>query len=554
MWLGGKTLKIYKTAIYTRLSKEDGDKAESDSIINQRALINDFLKPKTDIQVIEEFTDDGFSGGNFDRPGFLRMLKAIDSKEIDCVIVKDLSRFGRNYIEVGRYIERVFPEKGVRLIAINDNYDSIETRKSSDNIILPFKNLLNDAYLRDISVKIKSQLSVKRNRGEYVGNFVAYGYVKDERNKSKLVIDKEAAEVVKSIFHLYLSGISPDRISEKLNKMGVLSPLEYKKSIGIRMNDCLKKGYTATWSAKAIRNILENEIYTGVCVQGKYRKINYRVKKSIKKPKKEWVRVEDTHEYIIEPKMFALAGRLMSLDTRVPPNGDTLHIFSGFVYCGDCGESMVRKINYACEKNYPYLVCNSFKIDRSCSTHCISEEKLIEIVFHLVQNMINLIVNLQHFVSRLDDIPMQRKTVINLGRQIDNLNEEIERYKKLKQRIYEDYAEQVLSREEYDEYRNVYSDKINACKSEMEKVNKERTAEISSKNAGDEWIQRFKKYKGIDKLTRPLLADLVDKILVFNGKRIEIRFNLQDEIKATLSKLQDKEDNQWQEKAEKILV
>ena len=547
-------MKIYKTGIYERLSKEDGDKSESDSIVNQRALINDFLKSKTDIQIIEEFVDDGFSGGNFERPGFMRMLKAIDNKEIDCVIVKDLSRFGRNYIEVGRYIERILPQKGVRLISINDNYDSIEERQSSDNIILPFKNLLNDAYLRDISVKIKSQLSVKRNRGEYVGNYTFYGYLKDERNKSKLVIDEAAAEVVQSIFHWYLNGLSTERISEKLNKMGVLSPLEYKKSIGIRFNETIKRNVTALWSPNTVRNILENEVYTGTLVQGKNRKVNFRVKKSIRIPKADWTRVEDTHEYIIEPEIFNLTLRLMALDTRVSPDAESLYLFSGFVYCGDCGESMVRKNIHTEKKDYPYLVCNSYKNDKSCSTHCISEEKLKTIVLSSVQNMIKIAVNIEEMVSRLDNVPLHRKKVINLDRQIESLNEEIERYKKLKQRIYEDYAEQVLSREEYEEYRQIYSDKISACKLALEEVDKERLIEMNSENVGDEWIGRFKKYQGIDKLTRPFLADIVDKILIFNDKRIEVKFNLQDEIKATLLRLNNEEGILWQEKAEKVLV
>ena len=258
--------KIYHAAIYVRLSKEDGDvatagKRESNSISNQKDLIKNFLKDKKDIVVVSERVDDGYSGSNFERPAFQMMLEDIKKGIVDCVVVKDLSRFGREYIDAGKYIERLFPALGVRFIAVNDQYDSLEGKSQADEIVIPFKNLINDAYCRDISIKIRSHLEVKRKNGEYIGAFTPYGYQKDSDNKNKLVIDVYAAGIVKEIYRMKLSGMSQTAIANALNKQGVLSPMEYKHSLGIRIQDNFKTHEQAEWSAMSVKRILENEVY-----------------------------------------------------------------------------------------------------------------------------------------------------------------------------------------------------------------------------------------------------------------------------------------------------
>ena len=254
--------KIYQAAIYVRLSKEDGDvatvgKRESNSISNQKDLIKNFLKDKKDIVVVSERVDDGYSGSNFERSAFQMMLEDIKKGIVDCVVVKDLSRFGREYIDAGKYIERLFPALGVRFIAINDHYDSLEGKSQADEIVIPFKNLINDAYCRDISIKIRSHLEVKRKNGEYIGAFTPYGYQKDSDNKNKLVIDVYAAGIVKEIYRMKLSGMSQTAIANALNKQGVLSPMEYKHSLGIRIQDNFKTHEQAEWSAMSVKESLK---------------------------------------------------------------------------------------------------------------------------------------------------------------------------------------------------------------------------------------------------------------------------------------------------------
>ncbi len=255
--------KIYHAAIYVRLSKEDGDvagasKAESNSISNQKELIRDFLKDKEDIVVVSERVDDGYSGSSFERPSFKLMLEDIKKGVVDCVVVKDLSRFGREYIDSGRYIERLFPALGVRFIAVNDHYDSLRGDGQGDEILVPFKNLINDAYCRDISVKIRSHLEVKRRNGEFIGAFAPYGYQKDGEDRHRLVVDAYAAGVVRDIFRMKLHGMSQDAIAGKLNSDGILSPMEYKNSRGINFRTAFRVKAASGWSPVAVRRILEN--------------------------------------------------------------------------------------------------------------------------------------------------------------------------------------------------------------------------------------------------------------------------------------------------------
>ena len=333
--------KSILAADYLRLSREDGDKLESDSIRNQRSLINDFVKQHPEITLVDEYVDDGYSGTNFERPAFKRLLEDVKKKKINCIIVKDLSRFGRNYIETGRYLERIFPFMGVRFIAINDHYDSAEENDDKGRILIPFNNLINDTYCRDISMRVRSQLDVKRKNGQFIGSFAGYGFQKDPENKNHLIIDEYAAEIVRFIFNLKMGGYSSQRIATKLNEMGVLPPLEYKRSRGMKYNSGFRSGANPKWAVTTVNRILTNELNTGTRVQGKNRKINYKVKECRPVAEENWIRVEKTHEAIIAEEIFQYVQSLLELDTRTAPVEDSVYLFSGFLLCGDCGQNMV---------------------------------------------------------------------------------------------------------------------------------------------------------------------------------------------------------------------
>lgn len=370
--MSNKIKKIYHTAIYVRLSKEDGDvsnaaKAESNSISNQKNLIRDFLKDKEDIEVVSERVDDGYTGSNFERPVFKLMLEDIKKGIVDCVIVKDLSRFGREYIDSGRYIERLFPALGVRFIAINDNYDSLNGKEQGDEIIIPFKNLINDAYCRDISVKIRSHLEVKRKNGEFICPFAPYGYRKDENDRNSLVIDPVAAGVVKDIFRMKLHGFSQDAIANWLNEAGILSPMEYKGAMGGNFQTSFKTNDRAIWSSVTVRRILENEVYIGNLVQGRQTTPNHKIKKTVLKPEKDWVRIEKNHEAIISDRDFAIVQRLLGMDTRISPGQSEVYPLAGMIICADCGAAMVRKNAYAGRRNTSIMYVPAIRRQKSAA-------------------------------------------------------------------------------------------------------------------------------------------------------------------------------------------
>lgn len=271
----------YRCAVYLRLSRSDGDQQESNSIKNQRALLNDYLGKHPELHKVDEYVDDGYSGTNFERPDFKRMIQDIENRKINCIIVKDLSRFGRNYIETGRYLERIFPFMGVRFIAINDHYDSAEENDDKGRILIPFNNLINDTYCRDISMRVRSHLDVKRKEGQFIGSFAGYGYQKDPKDKNHLIIDEYAAGIVQEIFKQKLNGMSSQRIASHLNELGVLPPNEYKRANGFNYTCGFQAGLNQKWTVVSVNRILKNESYTGTLIQGKRRKINYKVKRAM---------------------------------------------------------------------------------------------------------------------------------------------------------------------------------------------------------------------------------------------------------------------------------
>lgn len=392
--------QIYRAAMYLRLSREDGDKSESDSIANQRALIHEYLKTQPNLCCVDEFVDDGYSGVNFQRPAFSRMYEDLKSGAVNCIVMKDLSRFGRNYIDVGRYLEQIFPTLGVRVIAINDGYDSTNKTQSHDAIMLPIKNLMNDIYCRDISVKIKSQLDTKRKRGEFIGNFAVYGYVRDPKDRGKLMIDEDAAEIVQQIFSWKLNGINEQRIAHRLNNMGVLSPLEYKKQQGYAISENFKKNETAQWTYQAVSRILKNEMYTGTMVQGKTRKADHRSGRVLPVSSNQWIRKENTHEAIIDKERFELVQELLKLDTRSSPDNCGVKLFAGLIECADCHSPMIAKVNRVGDKEYLYFICGGYKKDRSCTTHNISYKKVYDVVLKALQTQISLVEDIQRLLEQ----------------------------------------------------------------------------------------------------------------------------------------------------------
>lgn len=537
-----KSQNSFLAADYLRLSSEDGDKAESDSIRNQRSLIQDFVKKHSDISLVEEYVDDGYSGANFERPAFQRMMEDVRNHKINCIIVKDLSRLGRNYIETGRYLEKIFPVLGVRFIAVNDHYDSADTKNDTDQIIVPFKNLINDAYCRDISMKIRSQLDIKRKKGQFIGSYAGYGYFKDPNDKNHLVIDEYAAEIVRLIFHMKIEGFSADRIAMKLNEMGVLTPMEYKRSCGFNYNSGFRSGNEPKWGASSVLRILKNELYVGTMVQGKSRKINYKVKVSREIEPENWIKVEGTHEPIITREMFDCVQNLMKLDTRTSPEKESIYVFSGLLRCGDCGQNMVRRSVRKNGKQYFYYHCSTFKSGEGCSSHNISDVTLQKVVLNAIRNQVALIVKADAIIAQIENIPQQQFGIKVLDTQMKALGVEIQKYKDLKSNLYQDMIDGIITREEYRDIKQTFSQKIETAEESVRELERKKKRMLSNEMRTQKWVEEFKQCQNIKTLDRKVAVMLLNRIVVYSSDRIEIHFNNEDEIKELVEYALEHED------------
>lgn len=538
--------KKYYAAIYLRLSMEDGDfsgsgeKKESNSIANQRKLIEDYLKHHPEIVSYQEFCDDGYTGTNFDRPDFQRMIALVKQNKINCIIVKDLSRFGREYIEMGRYVEKIFPALGVRFIAINDNYDSALAQDTGSEIIIPFKNLINDSYCRDISIKVRSNLEIRRRNGEFVGTHVVYGYKRSDENKNQLVIDQEAAAVVQSIFRMKVDGFSPSQIAEKLNKDGVLSPYEYKRHHGDRFRSGFKRQVQCEWSPVSIYRILKNEMYTGTLVQGKTSTPNYKIKDRTTKEKEEWIRTENAHDAIIPPATFDLVQKLMLEDTRSASGDDSVHLFSGKIFCQDCQSSMTRKRTKSAGKEYVYFICTANKQDRSvCSHHSVKEQAVYDTVLAVIRAYVALALDLEQALSSINDMSWESREIERIQVKIQRQEEIIEHNKQMKAMIYDDFKSEVISLEEYNIFKAEFDKNIRDAKKAIARLNSSRNQVSAGLTEQQGFLAQFRQYENIQELSRRVVVNFVERIEISENKEICVFLNNADQFQAIQDYLSD---------------
>ncbi len=533
--------QTFKVAIYLRLSKEDDDlscssgaKSESNSISNQRKLIYDFMKSHPELELYDEYKDDGKSGSNFDRAEFQRMMKDIEAGKVNCVVVKDQSRFGRDYIDVGKYKEKIFPKLGVRFITINEGYDSLSAT-SSDDLAFTINSFVYDFYIRDISTKIRTNLTAKKQNGEYAGAFVAYGYVKDSNDKSKLVVDQFAADVVRDIFRWKIEGLSPQNIAVRLNELGIPSPAEYKKLSGSNYKTSFQTSSKAVWSHVSVRRILKNEIYLGVMIQGKRTTPNYKTKTVVTKAESEWLRVEGTHEAIISVRDFELVQELLRDDTHCRAGDVTVPVYAGRIYCGDCGAAAVRKtVSYA-GRRYVYYVCNANKHDKTvCSRHSIREDILGQVIYQTVRHQIDLLLDVDKALRQFENLSWEKHKLKQLDASIEIQEEVVRKNNTLRLGIYEDLQAGLLDRSEYESLKKELAERIAEATAAIEKLNKEKREILDGVSKQQSWIEQFRQYENVTELTRPMVIHLIERINIFEDSNIEIVFRHRNQIEEIL--------------------
>lgn len=530
---------LFNVAEYIRLSREDGDKAESDSIGNQRKLITDYLKSKEDFILYDTYVDDGYTGTNFKRPAFQRMIEDIEAGKVNCVIVKDLSRFGRDYIDTGKYLERYFPDNDVRFISITDNIDSL---KQAYDMLLPIKNIFNEQYARDISKKVHASMQTKQKAGEFIGAFASYGYRKSPADKNKLIIDEYAAGIVRRIFQMYISGVGKNGIAIALNKEGIVCPSEYKKLNGENYRNSHRLESTSYWTYSTINRLLQNEMYAGNMVQG--RKTQRMRSKQRAIDKEDWIIVEKTHEAIIDKETWEKAQSLLKRRTRNLDLNTNMSIFAGFLKCGDCGRSLVKKvgtpghgegiINYYCGT---YVRSGRLY----CTPHPMPHLILQSIILEDLQTIIQSIEDLQEVVIQ------NQTAAITVKRVTDNeksrLNTELDKVRKLKKAIYEDYREELISKEEFVTYRQDYLKKEELLTKQLESIEQQQDAEATPDIFESPWIKRLLELKSIEELDRDIVVEMIHEVKVFENHKIKITYNFSSELESLFQTVYTNKEN-----------
>mgnify|MGYP000059619894 FL=1 len=527
--------KQWKAADYARISREDGDKEESDSIGTQFDIIDDYIAHNDDITFVDRYSDDGWSGTNFDRPDFMRLMEDIKKGKINCVIVKDLSRLGRNYILVGQYLEMIFPMLNIRFISVNDRIDSIKDPASINNALVSFKNVMNDEYCRDISNKVRSSLDRKRSKGEFIGSFASYGYMKDPDDHHHLIVDPVAAEVVKNIFDWFLQGMSIIGIAKRLNHMGIPNPSAYKRQCGLNYKHPAGQ-LDSAWPDSSVKRVLKNRLYVGDMVQNKNRTKSYKVQVSVAVPEENWVIVPNMHEAIIDREKFETVQQLLMRDTRTSPGINHVSIFAGYIRCADCLRAMGKKSVAQSYGKYHYYVCQTFrKAGRNlCTKHTIREKQLYDAVLATIQSQIDLAVSMDQLVNDLKSQNVRAAKSSRLEKMLQLKEEEYEKVSRCRIDLYPDWKAGVLSKDEYLSLKAKIGEQLEQIEIAIANIKEEISKYQSAPVSENKFISNFLRYRNIQVLTREVIVELIEMIYVHEGGTITIQFKYQDEYQRLL--------------------
>lgn len=528
---------VWHVGQYVRLSKEDGDKPESDSIQNQQRIISkhiEYMEQQGEqIASVKVYSDDGYAGGSLNRPAFQQMMRAVEAGEINCVIFKDLSRLGRNYPELGKLMEDYFPQKGVRVISVLNNLDSLKSPETYCSAIVSFSNIVNDDYIRQLSIKIKSTLDMKRNSGEFIGNYAPYGYVKSPEDRHKLVIDPEAAEVVRMIFNWYADGASASGITKKLNALHIITPSAYKTQKGCKGFVSHSSGgkKVGTWSITTINSILRNEVYIGNLVQGKFKSISYRSKQMVPNEQTEWIVVEGTHEAIISDEQFTIVHDRLSRHTRVAPKNTETYLLSGMVFCGTCG----RRLNRCTTNGYGSYrsPTRTYAADK-CQCPYTSEKKLEKITLSAVQRQIGLLVDAKKAIEQARKQSVSSNMRDEYTSALHRAEKEKQRLSEARFKLYDNLQKGILDQEEYEHFRAQYKAEMLTQEAHIKQLQDSLAAIKDSRKADDEFISFFEKFGNIQTLDRAVITHLIDRIVVNDAKHIQVYFKFSNECNRIL--------------------
>ncbi len=527
-----QVLLTWKAALYIRLSRDDGDKQESNSVTYQREILKEHLKLHPDIELFDIYVDDGWSGTNFDRPDFLRMMEDIYSGKVNCVIVKDLSRFCRNASEGGQYLDNVFVRLRVRFIAINNGIDTASNNMNAATqcISVGVTNVINESIAATTSVNVRGTLNVNRQQGKFIGSFATYGYMKDPNDHHKLIIDEEAAPIVRLIFQKFLEGTSIIGIAKHLNSMGVPNPSTYKKLKGFNYRHPVGASNDGLWPDSSVRNILKSQMYIGNMVQGRTTTVSYKIKQCRSIEKKDWIIVEGTHEPIIDKETFEKAQSLFNRNIRATPETKHVHLFAGLVRCSDCHRTMGKKTNHHPYGTYRYFRCTTArKMEKTaCTNHTIRIDKLEQAVLVFLQTTVSTAIEFNELLQKINSNTARKSESTHLQKTLKTQHSERDKCVRAMADLYPDWKSGILTQEEYLVIKANLSERIATLDTMIANLEKTAQQYDTGVTKDNDFIAHFIKYQNIDCLTRPMLVELVDEILVHEGGRIEVNLKFKD--------------------------
>lgn len=521
--------KAVRLGSYARLSRGDELDGTSGSIINQQQIIRQYCeRSREDLRIVREYADDGISGTTYDRAGWQSLMNDLEEGVIEGFIVKDSSRFGRNFIESGLLLEKTFPRmnggKGVRVIMISEAYDSASSDPYSSSIMLAFRGLLNENVSRDTSTKTRAGLHAKMQRGEFACAYAPYGYIKDPQRRGHLAVDADAAANVRLIFRRKLEGFSAEAIADELNRIGAPCPAVHKRNQGSSISTPFAKGPNMTWHASTVQRILANEVYTGTLVQGRTYTPSFRSKKTLPRAREEWFRVEGAHEALVSRHEFDLVQDLASRDTRCSPRARSVALFGGVAYCADCGQQMVLRSG---RNGNRYLVCSTNKRGCGCSSHMINEATVVNAVEVATSNLIVASVDIATFVAENREAVVRDRTA-EVDRRIDDARKRQEQALHFRHGLIDDMQAGVISKEEYALFAGVYAERVERERAALGELEAEREQVAGRVGEAEEALADFAASGDVGELTRRKVVELVDRIDIHADKSLDITFRIQD--------------------------
>ena len=535
-----KIINVWKIGKYIRLSRDDGSN-ESESIVNQRKILDEQI-PKyfdSDYYIVDEYIDDGRTGTSDNtRPDFLRLVEDVKCGRINCIVTKNLSRAFRNSANQGKFLEEFIPLYNTRFISLYEPHiDTFLNPEVVHSLEVSITGFMNEQYAYKTSVDVRRTFDTKRKKGEFIGAFAPYGLMKKPDNKNMLIIDDEAAEIVRDIFHWFVDeGMSKSGITKRLNELGVPNPTAYKHSKGFKYSNPNVYKNDGLWSERTVLDILLNQMYIGNMVQGKQKVISYKVHDRINLKEKDWYIVQNTHEAIIDKETFEKAQKLHQRDTRVCPNKRKVYTFSGLLRCADCKKAMTRKS----AKNIVYYSCSTYsrKLKTACTKHTIREDVLEKAVLTAIQKQIALVDNLTEIIDEINNAPVIHRESKRINKLLDIKQKELDKLNSLIDNLYMDWRTNEITKTEYKRIKSKFEVQIEQVKEVIANLEKEKAELSTGISVNEPYLQTFLKHKNIDHLERGILVELIDNIYVHEGGGLTIEFNFEDQHKRMLEYIQ----------------